>query len=40
MGSGSIGLGAISEGFRFQGIDNDPVSFEISKARILFAEGH
>jgi len=38
MGSGSTGIAAIPEGFRFKGIDNDPESFEIAKARISFTE--
>jgi site-specific DNA-methyltransferase (adenine-specific) len=38
MGSGSTGVAAVQEGFKFEGIDNDPVSFEISKARMHFFE--
>jgi site-specific DNA-methyltransferase (adenine-specific) len=38
MGSGSTGVSALEEGFRFEGIDNDPSSFEIAKARISHTE--
>lgn len=40
MGSGSTGKGAILEGFYFIGIDNDPESVELAKARISWAENH
>ena len=36
-GSGSTGVAAIKEGFRFVGIEKDPEYFEIAKARLLHA---
>ncbi len=35
MGSGSTGLAAISEGFRFIGIEKEPEYFEICKRRVI-----
>ena len=37
MGSGSTGKGALLEGFRFVGIDQDPEYVEIARARIEYA---
>ena len=37
MGSGSTGVAAVKEGFRFVGIEKDPAYFEIAKARIMHA---
>ena len=35
MGSGSTGLAALSEGFRFIGIEREPEYFEIAEKRIF-----
>jgi DNA modification methylase len=37
MGSGSTGVSAIKEGFRFVGIEKDPQYFEIAKKRVFHA---
>ena len=37
MGSGSVGVAAVKEGFRFVGIEKSPAYFEIAKARLLAA---
>lgn len=34
MGSGSIGLAALEQGFTFVGIESDPSAFEVAKARL------
>jgi site-specific DNA-methyltransferase (adenine-specific) len=34
MGSGTTGIAAVLEGFRFIGIERDPEYFEIARARI------
>lgn len=39
MGSGTTGVAAMKEGFRFIGIERDPESFAISCARIAHAQG-
>lgn len=39
MGSGSTGKAAVSDGFRFVGIERDPAYFEIACARIAAAQG-
>lgn len=38
LGSGSTGVAALQEGFKFKSIENDPHSFEIAKARISYTE--
>ena len=38
MGSGSTGKGALADGFRFIGIEQDPEYFEIACARIRRAQ--
>lgn len=38
MGSGTTGVAAIEEGFKFEGIENNPAYLDIAKARIGHAE--
>ncbi len=38
MGSGSTGVAAVEEGFRFIGIEQSPVYFETARDRIARAE--
>ena len=38
MGSGSTGRGAVLEGFKFIGIEQDPAYLEIARARIEEAQ--
>ena len=38
MGSGSTGVAAVAEGFRFVGIEQSPDYFEIATARINHAQ--
>jgi DNA modification methylase len=39
MGSGSVGVAAISEGARFVGVERDDAHFEVAQARIMAAVG-
>lgn len=38
MGSGSTGMAAVSEGFKFIGIEREPEYVEIAQRRIEYAE--
>ncbi|MEM6257998.1 MAG: site-specific DNA-methyltransferase [Planctomycetota bacterium] len=38
MGSGSAGVAAVTEGYRFVGVELDPINFDTAKRRVTLAE--